>query len=969
QQVLPVTLQIIKQVSGGSVSAPFNVTVTGPNGYSNTTTVTPGAPTVITNLDLGTYTVVEESPITTAAPAGMAWFAPSYEPAGGSVSISSGMTGTITVTNYLGEEPIAPTGILTVTKAVDWNGNTPDAGQQFAYTIDGPDGFTPINDTITDGGVMTYAAPLGVYTVTETSPGAGWTTVYTATTGYSTGSSAVVTMTNLSAVPLTAPGAISGNVFRDFDADGVDDGANEIGVANVVVTAYDRNNVAQGMATTDANGNYTLNTTGNGPYRLAFTNLPTGYEPTMHGAGSGTSTQFVSAPASNVNFGVNHPMDYSQSNPDVVSNVYVNGDANPTSRAVVKFAYNDSGTSPTPTTLATKAQVGSTWGLAYARTTNTIYAAAFLKRHVGMGPNGLGAIYAVDANGGTPTLFADLASLGADIGTIESNSARGLGASSEPSRDASTFAQIGKVGLGDLDISADESMLYVVSMNDKTLYSLNIPAGTLASSNVIPDPGCVGGAWRPFGLKYYRDSLYVGGVCDAQSSQLKSDLQAYVYRFTPGGNTFTQVLVFPLDYPRPNGPNAGCNYPWNPWLDTLSTVCTTAARMMYPQAMLSDIEFDIDGTMILGLNDRTGHQFGYDNYGPTSSNTLYHGRGLGDILRATNNNGTFVLENNATSGSLTTAGANNNQGPGGGEFYYDDDGADQSQEAAVGGLALLPGRGEVGTTFRDPVSTVEGGVAWLSNTTGRKTRTYELYPGSPAYFGKSAGVGDLELLSDPAPIEIGNRVWDDLNGNGTQDPGEPGLNGLTVTLQTPTGSSTTTTSGDGNYYFAVEPYTTYTMTVATPVGYQLTAANTTALDAANLTSNHAISDTIDSDALLVSGTPTILYTTGGPGQNNHSLDFGFVQPVDGQVDMLNVVPAVADNPALAVAKQLNGANPFGVGDTINFTIRITNTGNVAITSLPLEDRFSNAFITFVSANPAPDGVNGGILTWSNLLAG
>ncbi|MCB0141684.1 MAG: hypothetical protein KDE50_17390, partial [Caldilineaceae bacterium] len=152
QQVLPVTLQIIKQVSGGSVSAPFNVTVTGPNGYSNTTTVTPGAPTIITNLDLGTYTVVEESPITTAAPAGMAWFAPSYEPAGGSVSISSGMTGTITVTNYLGEEPIAPTGVLTVTKTVDWNGITPNPGQQFAYTIDGPDGFTPINGAITDGG-------------------------------------------------------------------------------------------------------------------------------------------------------------------------------------------------------------------------------------------------------------------------------------------------------------------------------------------------------------------------------------------------------------------------------------------------------------------------------------------------------------------------------------------------------------------------------------------------------------------------------------------------------------------------------------------------------------------------------------------------------------------------------------------------------------------------------------------------
>ncbi|MEZ4729902.1 MAG: SdrD B-like domain-containing protein [Caldilineaceae bacterium] len=149
--------------------------------------------------------------------------------------------------------------------------------------------------------------PLGVYTITETSPGAGWVTVYTATTGYSTGSSAVVTLTHVSSAPLTAPGAISGNVFRDFDADGVDDGANEIGVAGVIVTAYDRNGVAQGTATTVAGGDYTLNTTGNGPYRLEFTNLPTGYAPTMHGTGNGTSTQFVSAPASNVNFGVNNP--------------------------------------------------------------------------------------------------------------------------------------------------------------------------------------------------------------------------------------------------------------------------------------------------------------------------------------------------------------------------------------------------------------------------------------------------------------------------------------------------------------------------------------------------------------------------------------------------------------------------------------------------------------------------------------
>ncbi|MEZ4675063.1 MAG: SdrD B-like domain-containing protein [Caldilineaceae bacterium] len=112
--------------------------------------------------------------------------------------------------------------------------------------------------------------------------------------------------------------------------------------------------------------------------------------------------------------------------------------------------------------------------------------------------------------------------------------------------------------------------------------------------------------------------------------------------------------------------------------------------------------------------------------------------------------------------------------------------------------------------------------------------------------------------------QIGNRVWEDYDGDGVQDADEPGLNGLTVTLQTPTGITTTTTGGDGNYYFAVDAYIAYTITVATPDDYSLTAANAGALDAANLTSNDAISDTIDSDALLVNNVPTIRYTTGGP---------------------------------------------------------------------------------------------------------
>ncbi|MCB0111179.1 MAG: hypothetical protein KDE53_34895, partial [Caldilineaceae bacterium] len=176
QQAVPATLQIDKQVSGGNVPDPFNVTVSGPNGYRNSVAVTPGTPTVITDLDPGVYTVVEESPISIVAPTGLAWLGTIYQPAEGTIALANGDSGTVTITNVLGEVPVPPTGVLTVTKTVDWNGTTPDAGQQFAYTIEGPSGFTTINDTITNGGEMTYSVPSGVYTVTETSPGAGWVT-------------------------------------------------------------------------------------------------------------------------------------------------------------------------------------------------------------------------------------------------------------------------------------------------------------------------------------------------------------------------------------------------------------------------------------------------------------------------------------------------------------------------------------------------------------------------------------------------------------------------------------------------------------------------------------------------------------------------------------------------------------------------------------------------------------------------
>ncbi len=63
---------------------------------------------------------------------------------------------------------------------------------------------------------------------------------------------------------------------------------------------------------------------------------------------------------------------------------------------------------------------------------------------------------------------------------------------------------------------------------------------------------------------------------------------------------------------------------------------------------------------------------------------------------------------------------------------------------------------------------------------------------------------------------LGDRVWFDLDDDGVQDPGEPGINGVTVTLFDPdTGVTlTTTTTGDGTYTFTgLRPDDGYVVTV------------------------------------------------------------------------------------------------------------------------------------------------------------
>ncbi len=97
-----------------------------------------------------------------------------------------------------------------------------------------------------------------------------------------------------------------------------------------------------------------------------------------------------------------------------------------------------------------------------------------------------------------------------------------------------------------------------------------------------------------------------------------------------------------------------------------------------------------------------------------------------------------------------------------------------------------------------------------------------------------------------APGEIGDLVWEDMNGNGLQDIGEGGVSGVIVSLYNPGSDNvpgggddtllyTTTTNSNGQYSFTGLPQGYYYVKVDLPTGYHFTTQN-------------AGNDALDSDA-------------------------------------------------------------------------------------------------------------------------
>ena len=754
------------------------------------------------------------------------------------------------------------------------------------------------------------------------------------------------------------PNTVSGVVFTDYNDNGVRE-QGDVGVPGVTITAYNAAGAVVATTTTDANGNYSFAGIADGTQlRIEFTNIPSNLRPGAFGVDSGTTVQFVTSPAAAVDMGLAKPDEYCQNNPWLVSPCYINGDplgggTAGSANVLISIPYDAYGREDNTieNTLATGSQIGATWGLAFQRATGTVFAGALAKRHMGLGPNGAGAIYSLVLNPNTgagcaPTLFGDLATLGipTGAGSLGSNAARGLGpTSSLPNTDPNAWDAVGKVSIGDMDMGSNDTTLWVMNLANQTLYAINVgnPPVTPTVADLTAYPitlpagatACPAGDIRPWAVEISRGNVYVGVVCSAESTQNVNNLRAYVLSMSEAApGAFSLVIDIPLNYPRGfvtnpafvGNPVTGFPAEWRPWIPTMTSLCAAPCasvadlafgkQIIYPQPVLSDIEFDVNGDLILGFMDRLGHQTGNanfatadpwgtvtlynkDTYAPAVVNipatnpvTTYEGVSAGDTIRlCSNGGGGFILENNATCGSVTTGGAGSApaQGPGGGEYYWQemhppstDLNGGIHHETTLGGLLMIPGTNEIAVSVFDPFELRAGGIAWFNNLTGDRSRAYEVFGidagGGATTFGKAAGLGDIEGFCFAAPIEIGNRVWLDADNDGIQDAGETPLAGVTVELYDQNGNlvATTTTDANGNYIFSslttgLLPNSQYEVRI--PLGQP-------ALSGLTLTTNDAngnTEDQRDSDGTPVGTNAVVTVTTGAPGDNNHTYDFGF----------------------------------------------------------------------------------------------
>ncbi|PYC85349.1 hypothetical protein C7C46_06275 [Streptomyces tateyamensis] len=218
-----------------------------------------------------------------------------------------------------------------------------------------------------------------------------------------------------------------------------------------------------------------------------------------------------------------------------------------------------------------------------------------------------------------------------------------------------------------------------------------------------------------------------------------------------------------------------------------------------------------------------------------------------------------------------------------------------------------------------PVDAPDGEYAWNSFAyTATDVNGQQLLPAEPA----KVGVAVKE--TKPSDNALGDLVWQDVNGDGIQQPGEPGIAGVTVELLDGNGQPvrdkdgkpvTTMTGPDGRYLFDGLP----------DGGYAVRFDLATLPKDGKVTKQHAGGDpALDSDADRTTGlTPTV--TLAG-GQRDLTVDMGVVLPAPPTPTPTPTprptptpTPTVSPTPSPSPTAGYTGASPTASGSPLPHT--------------------------------------------------
>lgn len=428
---------------------------------------------------------------------------------------------------------------------------------------------------------------------------------------------------------------------------------------------------------------------------------------------------------------------------------------NPGSPSIIVF--QDTPDDRTHYALTTFQQTGAIWGLAYHAGMHALFASTYHKRGLPYGPEGPGGIYKIDLDSGDVQTFAIVPNAG-------SRQRNGTFTNGSFDHDANQARNVGKVSLGDLDLSDDGTELFVMNLNDRLIYRFNVATGALIGS--FPN-GAINEEWardaRPFALDFAGGHVY-HGLVNARGPG--AAFVAKVYRSLPDGSDMTEVASFTLRYTRDRVTLrrlAGSTVTWGPWSDTLADIPKARGdRLHTPQPMLTDLLVTSDGGIAVALRDRywdMATQWVDQAFATVTATVVHQGIPTPDRTKEEFN---YLVAENALGfgdvlyGDRTDTGFDIGTDP----ERFDDANAIRHGESALGGLACGAGASGIAATsygvVRAPSETTLGeeGVYWYEIASGSKTSQESL--------GRPGSIVPMSRLRSTNPVSA-HGPWFDYN--------------------------------------------------------------------------------------------------------------------------------------------------------------------------------------------------------------